>query len=237
MDFLLSQGVEKYSGSNAKMDPDHVQLVINKFKPELLSSSDKTLLPGINVASIDSEGPHAEGAVRQDFSDEKKSEQENILPESEKIEIIRAPKLKLQGVKVVGKIELPQKPAKINEIKTGEDILRKASKTDPTARGSKKSSNLKDHKSNRSLSFLEKQKREEQKREIEKKVWLKKEKAKKRIHYQKNVQSKILPAQSIKKQRSKGKRQESLNHRKITPTYKNPIKRFWAWLNGAYDQY
>jgi hypothetical protein len=217
------------------MDDDHVQMILHQFKPESISSYEKNnpVYPENRVQEHEELGTEASGKLEP--QSEKKSDQENIQQQSEETEVIRAPKIKLQGVKVVGKIELLEKPIRIRETKPDERSLEMDSKPDHKERKSKKSSDL--QKSNRSLSFLEKQKREERKREKQKKDRLKKEREKKRIHYQKNVQSKNLPAQPKKKPRSKGKREESLSHRNITPTYKNPIKRFWAWLNGAFDQY
>ncbi len=235
IDFLHSQGINRYSGSNSKMDDEHVQMILHQFKPESFSSYEKNDPVYLEDRAREPEEQGTEVSAKLEPQSEKKSDQGNIQPGSEEAEVIRAPKIKLQGVKVVGKIELPEKPLRKRETKPDEGSLEMDSKPDHTKRKSKKSSAL--QKSNRSLSFLEKQKREERKREKQKKDRLKKEREKKRIHYQKNVQFKILPAQPKKKLRSSEKREESLSHRNITPTYKNPIKRFWAWLNGAFDQY
>lgn len=237
--FLHSRGIKSYTSSNAKIDPDHVRLIQNHFGPESISSPEDTISAGKKDREFDP-SLHDEQPLKPEISQKKTSKQAINLPEPEETEIIRAPKIKLQGVKVVGKIELPEKPVKVTESKpTKEENLENPTlKTGLERPG--KSTHFNKHKTSRypknkqSSSYLEKQKKEELRREKEKKERLRKEKEKKRIHYQKNVQSKIQPGRLKKKQEIKNS--EKQNHNKPAPVNKNPIKRFWAWLNGAYDE-
>ena len=50
----------------------------------------------------------------------------------------------------------------------------------------------------------------------------------------KNIQPKVQPSNKKKSKKDKG---ADLKIRKERPVYKNPIRRFIAWLNCEYDQY
>jgi hypothetical protein len=84
------------------------------------------------------------------------------------------------------------------------------------------------------LSYEEKLKREERKKILAQQRAKKLKKEQKKMHYIKNVQSNVAPTR-IKKKRRKTD-QSDLKPVKVRPVYKNPIRKFWAWLNGEYDQ-
>ncbi len=114
--FLHSRGIENYSGTNAKIDPDHVRLVLDHFIPERITSSKETISAGKNDPASDPLQT-ADRPAKQELHSENSMDPVKNLSQSKEPEIIRAPKMKLQGVKVIGKIELPEKPSKKAEKK------------------------------------------------------------------------------------------------------------------------
>jgi hypothetical protein len=216
------------------LEPDHVKLVLDHFTGHSISHPDQAEMdPGLNPKNEPDTPP---------IERKKTGEKTKIETESPEPEVIRAPKMKLQGVKVVGKIELPEKRIKTSAHKDPDNNSGKhpGMKKDAEVTSRNHSSNKKKitgkTRANRSMSYLEKQKKEERKREKEKRERMKKTKERKRNHYQNKVQTKISPTQSKKKNPSKNIRNLKKNQPEPAPVYKNPLRRFWAWLNGAYDE-
>jgi len=155
------------------------------------------------------------------------------------IDLIKVKKVKLEGIKVVGKIELPEKKKK-EEPKKEEDNAnvettvktKKEFRTKGAGRPRKKYQ--KGRNNRKPLSYEEKLRREERNKKRQLQEKLKKEKERKKAHYEQTVKAKIAS-----KPQKKKKKKESLQHAKSQEIviYKNPIKRFWAWLNGKYDKY
>jgi hypothetical protein len=121
------------------------------------------------------ESIHSTDSQGNTQSTEKKSSGTEInLPEILEPEVIRAKKMKLQGFKVVGKIELPEKSAKTPAGKDSveetnkEPILRKEPKKSGKPTPPSKRKSIRKERTNRNLSYLEKQKKEERKHEREK---------------------------------------------------------------------
>ena len=105
---LSRRGITVDDNSNTKLEDDHVILIMKEFAP---SSSVNTLL-----APLDGQGeelPLVEAIADQaEHSHEEPESGEYSFPSGEsqelKPELIKAPKVELSGLKVVGKIELPE---------------------------------------------------------------------------------------------------------------------------------
>ena len=240
LEFLKSNEIHEYSGFNSKIRAEHVKLILDYFPGEFFTESPKE---DRNDENYSAHNTPEINTGNSEYDNEKNSGIPDIKEEncdSEDVELIRAPKVKLKGVKVVGKMELPEKSRK--PIKSEKRVDSEYSTLLPEE-WMKKSLSSKNKKSSRSftpkrkLSYLERQKLEEQKKEKEKKERINKEKEKKRNYYQKNIQSKI---QQITPPKTKAKKK--LNETQVDGStkspivHKNPIRKFWAWLNGAYDE-
>lgn len=159
---------------------------------------------------------------------------------AEDIELIKAKKVKLEGIKVVGKIELPEKPKKETltedeaDSKTVDDHEEPKSRQRNKQRKHQGKAAQKAKRSGLTISYEEKLRREEKMKRRELKLKMKEEKARKRAHYLQSVQSKATPSTPRKKQK---KVQEELSRQNQAVIYKNPIRRLWAWLNGKYDKH
>ena len=226
---LVANGEKAPEGGNSKLTDDQIALLFklyNYVEPEETKEEVEVKEnietahpdePAIDIKEevVEEEPPAQVEEIGIESSTEV-SEPEEIEPEEE-IEVIRAKKIKLEGIKVLGKIELPEKPAKVKE--ENEDEVK---------------SNYKDRRRKPELTFEEKQVLEERKRLREKRKREKEIKEKKKKYFEQNIKPK--QEQIGVKQKKKKKREIS----KATPEKrtqiksKNPFKRFWIWLNDPY---
>jgi len=247
--FFKKNKIGKYNSPNNKIEEEDLPLVLSHFKTEEL------------VEEIGEEASN--DLASPEINRDKKNEENNVLPESnstitpdesirpesseyaeDEIEVIRMQKIKLEGVKVVGKIDLPDPVKKVKDENNGKSIDQKRDmegisssrikneykKTDKHSPGQKS----KRQNSRRVLSYEEKLKREERRKIQEQQRAKKLKKDQKKKHYLKNVQSNITP--TIKKKKNEKSDELEMEPIKNRPEYKNPIKKFWAWLNGEYDR-
>lgn len=174
--------------------------------------------------------------------------EKEIEEKTKDIELIKAPKLKLDGLKVLGKIDLPapkQKPVK--EEKEAEDKAKDIPKArrNNISEDRKRQSEGKQRPSSLELEKRRQERKAKQKREAEEKHL----KALKEKHYKETVLAKQKANVAKKKKKaaepmvskvaieaprmSKPKTQKA---QKVVKK-KTVLGRFWAWLNGAYDNY
>lgn len=129
--FLASNNIQIEESANAKLDDDQTQLIVQHFAPNLQLSITEELSPLEAEKFIDEEinipvtEPEAEELIMQPLSVE-----EELQPEAteDKSEIIRAPKVELTGLKVLGRIELPEKKKK-DEVEENTDTVLNEEKT------------------------------------------------------------------------------------------------------------
>lgn len=159
----------------------------------------------------------------------------------DEIEHIKVKKVTLEGIKVVGKIDLPEKPKKEPvESEEGKGEGKKTEAVEKPRRNLKSGNrnfdrNKKKNTQGRNrnpLSYEEKLKNEEREKLRERRKKEKEEKRRKKIYYQKNLQPKNTPGP-----KKKNKKEVGAQSKAKVIVHKNPIRRLWAWLNGEYDQY
>jgi hypothetical protein len=122
VEFLGQNQIEIHDGINTRLDVAHIGLIMGQFAPvppdepvghrELETRSDDH-----TDQSVPDE-PDSPGATNQEEGDEP------ATGEADKLEVIKAPKVELTGLKVLGKIELPE-PKKTHAAGTleGEDAV------------------------------------------------------------------------------------------------------------------
>ncbi len=255
INFLENNQIEIANGANTKLDESTIAMVLKEYEIEL----EKPVEPPVRFAEEPERIMEEVPVVVEEIAIEPLAEiEEPKTPPANKtvkmragtiddleagdpseIEHIKAKKVKLEGFKVVGKIELPPKPVKapVTEEATStlEDI-----KTEVPERSVKKQRSeyrKPDHRQNherKSLSYEERLKKEEQarKREIQKKV--EEDKARKQRYYEKHIAPKA-PNKTPTKKTLNTDSTQTVSTPKVT--YKNPLQRFWAWINGRYDRY
>jgi hypothetical protein len=168
-------------------------------------------------------------------------EEEKDLEMEDEVEVIRPQLIKLEGVKVVGKIDLPApKPKKeVDEQPSGEneDKVEKEPKKTTTKKRSysdrKKSKKIR-RDDRPALTYEEKVKRQEERKIRKQKAEYKKQKEKKFKHYYTNVQSKLQAESPKSKPKTKEITENKIENK---PSHRNPLRKFWAWLNGEYDNF
>lgn len=155
---------------------------------------------------------------------------EEVPAELEKIKLIKAPKKELSGLKVVGKIEVPEDPRK----KSRE--LKEAEKREALARKPKLSDEEREERrlrAKRKKEEYEARKERKERQQIERK-----EKLRKTQHYKNNlVQKKSTASEAVIKQKKKS--YKKVNHEQDVNSKRRPrtiLGRFWRWLNSSgYD--
>jgi hypothetical protein len=245
--FYKENRIEKYKSHNNKIEERDLKLAIDYFSTEDQEADIKAQVNQSNKSRLDippkkkKEEKTSVGSVSTK-SENDKTYQEPAVEEQE-IEVISMPKIKLEGVKVVGKIDLPEPIKKVKdennsvveeEKRLSDKIIDDGSRKE-YQKNRKKSFRHKGRKKNipKELSYEEKLKREERKRIREQQRAKELKKAKKKLHYIKNVKSNISPTQ--KKRKSRKTEQSVTEPINTMPVYKNPVRKFWAWLNGEYD--
>lgn len=174
--------------------------------------------------------------------------EKEIEEKTKDIELIKAPKLKLDGLKVLGKIDLPapkQKPVK--ELK---EVENQALEQPKPIRANKTTDRKRQPERKPRPNSLELERRRiereaKQKREAEEKHL----KALKEKHYRETVLAKQKASAAKKKKKATQPvtpttliEEQKMNKPKGQKTQKvvkkkSALGRFWAWLNGAYDNY
>jgi hypothetical protein len=134
VEFLAQYSIEVEDTANAKLEDTHVQLVIEKLAPllqlvianELASAEPEEVIEAsvsvVSPVSIQEE-------VVEELASVEEVQEHASEPIEETAEVIRAPKIELSGLKVLGKIELPEKKKK-EELVTEEAGELVATETD-----------------------------------------------------------------------------------------------------------
>jgi len=246
--FFETNRIESYNSHNNKIEESDLKLALNHFSPAEMEADIEAQVIQANESAI--EIPQKKGKEKKasDGSISNKSEKDTTdseppVEEKEEIEVISMPKIKLEGVKIVGKIDLPEPVKKIkDENNSGDEEHHKLSENisddghrkefQKTRKKRFRQKSRKKH-TTKVLSYEEKLKREERRRTREQQRAKKLKKEQKKLHYIKNVQSNVSP--STKKKKSRSTEQSVMEPVKTSPEYKNPVRKFWAWLNGEYD--
>lgn len=189
--FLLQQNIRIEEGSNTRMEDSHVVLVMKEYAP---AREEEVIAELANEKNVDEPMAMAE-------------KEEHLLPElpesnEEKPEVIRVPKIELSGLKVVGKIELPE-PKKKEEKPDDQDVSKeitpeqkkeeKPRKTDRNAIQHKKEKNQRPH-----VNPLELQRQREAREAAEKRrIQIARDKEKRKQHYHNKVKA-IRPQKPAK---------------------------------------
>lgn len=138
----------------------------------------------------------------------------------EQAETIKAPKIDLEGLKVVGKIELPEKPVKTEEELKAEKEQRTKSKSKPSKKKKKFT------KEEREAYAEKKRQAAIEKRQLEQKEQKRKE------HYEKILESQKSIAKKGKKKKKKATSENRSNKKQVN---KPEPTTFWGkfkrWLN------
>jgi hypothetical protein len=161
--FLGSRDIAIDSSANARVDDAYVDLIVQHFAP-----GNDTLREQIHQQT---DTPPAEAALSEDSTAEP-------LPE-----VIKAPKIELPGLRVVGKIELPEKKKKEPEKPSEEAAPAPEDRPRPVSRNPRRQQPPRD-RSNPVAMARQREEQEKRKREAEARE---REKQRKAEYYQKRL--------------------------------------------------
>lgn len=127
VEFLGTLNITIETGSNTRIDDQHVLLVVEKFAPamrnEILKVEDAVEVAEIEQAPVvETQAVSAieESEMKTDSPVAEQIEAPVADQPGEKPEVIKAPKIELSGLKVLGKIELPEPKKKEPKPEDGE---------------------------------------------------------------------------------------------------------------------
>ena len=276
VDFLASQDIEVKRGGNAKVDDAHLPLIYDHFniaitdEPEADSDNEQieevpesvnaNLDPSQEIAEF-----HAGIDIEEEYSEEELAEIKRKLEEqkaeyekapSEDRELIKAPKLNLPGLKVVGKIDLPEPKVKDDseteteeEKKTTEstndgevqEITERDLRKERRQRGKRKPRNRNTRKQP-NINPVELERRKAQKEaERQKKLRKKAEKERKRKFYEENIQKAVREKVTSKPEKDTSQPIKPTISQTKESTRSQPTKskksgnilvRIWRWLDA-----
>ncbi len=211
--FLASKQITISEDSNAKIEDLHAHWVTEKFAPHLLASVEEVMAEEKQEVTIPVESvPVIETPLTDVISEEPP-----VLPE-----VIKAPKVELAGLKVLGKIEIPEKKKKIEENTEGNPEERERKPRSERPRTATRDFQDRPRKNPLALQ------REREQREAERlrKEKLAEEKEKKTNHYL----NRVKPATPAKKMNRTEEATEMID----APVEKMPTTvwgKFMRWLN------
>lgn len=201
VDFLATQDIWIEDGSNTKLEEDHVALLLQQFAPigadlkDIEEETEADDVSGTENATIPKEDAILGDGVGEIDIKEK---------EDEKVELIKATKVELSGLKVLGKIDLPEpkKKAPLNEsTPTGElpQLTTESTKPAVSPSSTKSWKSAKSAKSSKSAVNPVALQRERHAREAEekKREQIEREKEQRTLHYLKKMNA-IRPTKAMK---------------------------------------
>ncbi len=201
--FLASQAIAIEDSSNAKVEDMYVDLVLKHFAPELIAKEAKGSNAPIK-AEIEETGETQEEKLPVEM-EPPVAEIETSTTDDVKIpdEVIKPPKVELPGLKVVGKINLPE-PKKKEEVEdegqveASEDVGEELKKNVERVQKPRRNIQAQERKPRKNLVALQ---REREQREALRKRLEEKEREKKlrTQRYQKKISKYTPPPRPLKK--------------------------------------
>jgi type IV secretory pathway VirJ component len=228
--FLAKNGIQIEEGSNTRIEDDHVSLIMNHFAPERMAEMTAELaaekIPLIPEVEVGSE-PVKEIKVEEIQS--RMADVPSVNPEPV-VELIKAPKVELSGLKVLGKIELPEskkkEPQQVESITTEDTVVPLEEQKKPEPR--KPFVPRKERSEQRPVKNPIALQREREATEAEKKrrANAEREKEKRTQNYLK----KVKPAAPTKALKIMNDRVEEIVEEKVEPP-KTWLGKFMRWMN------
>lgn len=255
INFLEKHQIEVTNGLNTKVTDETIAIIYNEFEirteeaiknapvpvvePVVTEAAEPVPDPELILAEPPVEQVEAEPVVAVIPPREVRTGTVDDLEAGDALDIehIKVKKVKLEGIKVIGKIDLPAKPVKsapAEQPSESEEV--RPAKVEPTPKMPRSEYRKPDHRQRperKTLSYEEKLRQEDIARERDRLKKVQAEKEKKQRFYEKHIAPKT-PKKSPKKHPVVDK---TVKVKQKPVTYKNPLQRFWAWINGKYDRY
>jgi len=238
VDYLATKQIFPDEGSNARLSDEVTELVVLHFAPARLNEI--MTLEEKNIESISIPDPVAEEPVIAPVKEEVTAitipSSPEVVEEKTEIEVIKAPKVELSGLKVLGKIELPEPKKKTTPmVESPEGTMVTEEKMEPIPATEKKQRRSEPRTQPRreytprparnpiALQREEQARKEEEKR----KAKLEREKEKRTQYYLQRVKS----GQPTKAVKIVSEPTESFSLKEERPAPKTWFGKFLRWLN------
>jgi nitrate reductase NapAB chaperone NapD len=229
VEFLAKNNIQIEESSNARLEDSHVEVIVRHYAPESLTQIKEEIDEVEEVVQIENEQQIVAPVVVESENTENQSTE---LPE-----VIRVPKIELSGLKVLGKIELPEPKKKEAISEPTEEAKESAVDIPPVEKaGKQRSSNRKPAHQNRERSQqrpwknpLELQ-REREGREAEEKrrTEIEREKEKRRKHYEEKVKAVAQPKRVKPVKEQAEVKRKPVDTRPIPKTWFGKFLRWWT---------
>ena len=229
VDFLASNNIQTEEGSNTRLADEHARLIVQHFAPESL---EEIMKPATEEVIQPDPEPASEETVVVEPQQKVEVEEQVVVLEDKPIdqqtepEVIRVPKIELSGLKVLGKIDLPEpkkKEPKIESEAPGEEQPK------PERRNPAKSKHPRRERDQRTWRNPLEVQRERENRQLEekRKAELEREKEKRKHHYQNKVKQ---VKQSKRSKPAKGivSVKKPVDTRPVPKTWVGKFLRWWT---------
>lgn len=120
VEFLAQNNIQIEDNSNTRIDDNQTELVVNHFAPGTFLQVSESVEEPEEAPVVETELPIVEVEAQPEISEQQPN------PETE---IIRVPKIELSGLKVLGKIELPEPKKKEVVVEKTEEGVEPAADT------------------------------------------------------------------------------------------------------------
>ncbi|MCU0368973.1 MAG: hypothetical protein MUF39_09095 [Cyclobacteriaceae bacterium] len=230
IDYLATKQEFPEEGSNAKLSDEITEQIVLHFAPDRLSQilESEEKAPVKELASVEEESIiELTPTVEAEITEAPQSLSADTT--TDKPEVIKAPKIELSGLKVLGKIELKDiKKKEINPQETKEEdtaIEKRSNEKRPTKY--KQDKRTQGEREWRNPIAMQRE-REAREAEAKRKRELELEKERRTINYQKRVK----PPQPIKAVKLYDEPAENVRKKKTEEKPKSLLGRFLRWLNS-----
>jgi hypothetical protein len=245
VDYLSAQQIFPEEGSNARLTDDMTERIVLHFAPgrlnEIMAAEEKTpeSLPTPESVQDEPVVSKIEEAVLVETTPSPAIASADVKLAEEKPEVIKAPKVELSGLKVLGKIELPEpkkKTASVSESPegtTGDERAaetipateKKPGRTEPRVQTQHRRDNYAQRPARNPIAVQREQKAYEE--EEKRKEKLEREKEKRTQYYLQRVKT----GQPTKAVKIVSEPMESFHSREVKPAPKTWLGKFLRWLN------
>jgi hypothetical protein len=238
VDYLATIQVFPDEGSNARLSDEDTGRIIMHFAPdrfsEILTKEEKIPEPATDSAPL--EEPAIETRAVEVAETHQEVQRVAVDTMEEKPEVIKAPKVELTGLKVLGKIELPETKKKVvpasesvEEVvaENNEPLVtaNKLAKTDPKEKRSKRRE-IQPQRSDRN-PIAEQRERKAREEEEKRKAKAEREKEKRTQYYLQRVKT----GQPTKAVKIIEEPTENFELKEVKPAPKTWLGKFLRWLN------
>jgi hypothetical protein len=243
VDYLAGQQIFPDEGSNARLTDEMTEHIVLHFAPqrlnEIMTVEETTpeLLPALEPVQVEPIPNKIEEVAEVETAPSPAIEVAEDKPLEDKPEVIKAPKVELSGLKVLGKIELPapkKKTAPVTETQegtAGEEtekipvVEKKSHRSEPRAQTQQRRDNFAQRPARNPIALQREQKaREEQEN---RKTKRENEKEKRTQYYLQRVKT----GQPTKAAKIVSEPLESFHSKEMKPAPKTWLGKFLRWLN------